>query len=289
MLSNSTQRFHCYLSVSNNREGPHDLEQDKTLSCCITLTEILICASDSNSLCSTEYQTRQAEACYHGVTGITHTFLNVSFICCEIMISLATSTTALLQDVRQMLQAGQLNNCKKNVFSFHRLLMSQPSRTINGFIFCLLPHGFRCNTRLEQSRWIHGTMAVISVNICVSRCLECLESKRTRPWTFQDYTGFTESYRYSPNVIGPQRYFQFSEDLGWLLNSPSEFLRKERRKGELIFHYTTRTVNHHMVAQGCFGWRKVFLTESQKNRPHLNVKEGKICKKKNELGIGSSE
>ena len=164
------------------------------------------------------------------------------------MISLATSTTALLQDVRQMLQAGQLNNCKKNVFSFHRLLMSQPSRTINGFILCLLPHGFRCNIRLEQSRWIRRMMAVISVNICVSRCLECLESKRSQALDIQHSTGFTESYRYSPYVIGPQRYFQFSEDLSWLLNSPSEFLRKERGKGEVIFHYTTRTVNRHMVA-----------------------------------------
>lgn len=66
-----------------------------------------------------------------------------------------------------------------------------------------------------------GTLVL---DVCVSECLECLEWNRS--WTFRP--GQRPD---SPDVIGPQGDFQFSQDLGGLLNSPSEFLGRKIREG----------------------------------------------------------
>lgn len=62
---------------------------------------------------------------------------------------------------------------------------------------------------------------VVNVGVCVTVPLECR-------FYIQLYT---RACRNSPDVIGPQRYFQFSQDLGGLLNSPSEFLGRKIRGG----------------------------------------------------------
>lgn len=47
-------------------------------------------------------------------------------------------------------------------------------------------------------------------------------------------------------MIGSQRNFQFSQDLGGLLYPPSEFLRTENKiRGEVKFHHTL--INQHVV------------------------------------------
>lgn len=206
-----------------------------------------------------QYQLQQAEACYPGIPGITHEY-NGDFICCEI--SLVTSTMRPPQG-EDWLKHWSSWAARKMCFLFQRLFTCQPPQTINGFIFSPSPHGLLCNIRPEHGRdW--GMVVVVSVNVGVSGCLECQtflpESNISRAGTFNTTYTLHTILQWLTLYDWSVTKFPVLSGLGWTPEL-SVWISEEGKKGELIFHRTTRTVNHQVVAQQCFGWRKLFLTE----------------------------
>lgn len=191
-------------SVFNNqvlyRERPCDLEQDKTLRHCVSLIEILI--FPRGWLYNTESITAAAGwGLLAWNTWIPYTWILQCFY--QFIISLVKSTILPLQDGR--LKHWCIKLCsstaawKMHFPSRGCSCVSRPKQSMDSSF--LHDHMAFCVILGRSTRDEWGMVVVVSVNVCVSGCLECQtfpESNITRSRTFN-----TTQTSFNPAVTHP--------------------------------------------------------------------------------------